>query len=84
MTLDELLAWRRTHGQRVTLFLKQHRELAGAHYLTDAEQNAYVEFVLKPWAEPEILTSELQRAFPDVPWKIVGPEDWDSGVEPTS
>ncbi len=74
MTLDELLQWRTVNGHRVLRFLKQHREVAGVHYMTTEDDQAYIEFVIKPWGDLLTLEGEVSAAFPDVPWQIIEPD----------
>jgi len=71
MTLNELLEWRSRHRDLIQQFLHQHRELAGIHFMFDEHDRAWVEFAIKPSAEPEDIQAEIAAAFSEVEWQII-------------
>jgi hypothetical protein len=37
--------------------------------------SAYIEFVIKPWGDLDLLVSEVNLAFPDVECRVSEPDD---------
>ncbi|MCX7719205.1 MAG: hypothetical protein N2111_12515 [Candidatus Sumerlaeaceae bacterium] len=66
MTLEEMLKWKEENQQALAAFQRQHRELAGIHFMSDDGKSAYVEFALKNEADMEALAEEIEEAFPDI------------------
>ncbi|AXA35888.1 MAG: hypothetical protein D6691_03555 [Candidatus Hydrogenedentota bacterium] len=71
MTLSELLEWRARHRDLIQQFLHQHRELAGIHFMCDEHDRAWIEFAIKPWADPEDIEADVAALFSEVEWQIM-------------
>ena len=85
MNIHELIAWRNSNAAAVSVFLHQHRELGGIHYMEGADADddgAYIEFSLKDDDDTDDLEEEIREAFPGIAYKLVvlGAEEW-GGLE---